>query len=146
MKKSNNILFFLLIPIIIIIDRLTKAYFTKQSCFFLFCIKPSANFGVSFGLFGGFTILLIIIAIIVLLAILYFYFMANKKLTKLSKIALCFLFAGTLSNLLDRIIFGYILDWLTFSFVNFPAFNLADVSNVTGALLLIIFLLRKNKI
>lgn len=141
--KKNSILFFVLVSLIIILDRLTKAFFTKQDCFFIFCIKPSANFGASFGLFNGLTILLIIIAVIVLLAVLYFYF-TSKKLTKIARIALCLLFAGTLSNLLDRIIFGYIIDWLTFSFISFPAFNLADISNIIGALFLVIFLLKIN--
>lgn len=143
-KRINNKFFFILVPLIIIFDRLTKAYMTKQSCFFLICIKPSVNFGASFGLFTGFTFLLIIIAIAVLLIILFFYFIANKKLNNLSKVAFILLFAGTLSNLIDRIFFGYIIDWLTFSFVTFPAFNLADVSNIVGALLLVIFLI-KNK-
>jgi signal peptidase II len=148
MKQSiRNSLFFILVSLIILIDRVTKDYMIKESCFFLFCIKPSINFGASFGLFSGLTLLLIIIAVIVLLLILYFYFIANKKINNLVTIALILLFAGTLSNLIDRILFGYILDWLTFSFMSFPAFNLADVSNIIGALLLVIFLFqKKNKI
>ncbi len=146
MRILKKKFFFILAPLIIIIDRLTKAVFTEKVCFFLFCIKPSINFGASFGIFSGLTILLVIIAVIVLLLILYFYFIADKKLNNLARTAMIFLFAGTLSNVLDRIFFGYILDWLTFSFVSFPAFNLADVSNTIGALLLVIFLLKRNKI
>ena len=129
----------------VIIDRLSKAYFTEQGCFFLFCIKPSVNFGASLGLFTGWTALLIIIGFLVLATIVYFYFIVGKKINNLARIALILLFAGTLSNLLDRILFGYVIDWLTFSFVYFPAFNIADASNLLGALLLVIFLFKKEK-
>lgn len=145
MKIMKRNLFFLLVPIIIILDRLSKAYFIKQGCFFLFCIKPSVNFGASLGLFTGWTVLLVIIAMAVLLIIIYFYFIVGKNIDNLAKIALILLFSGTLSNLLDRILFGYVIDWLTFSFFYFPAFNLADVSNILGALLLVIFLFKKEK-
>lgn len=141
MKK---ILFFVLVFLITTIDRLSKAFFVKQSCFLIFCIKPSINFGASFGLFNGFNWLLVLIALVVLGLIVYFFFISRKKIDNLAQVALICLFAGTLGNLLDRIFFGYVFDWLTFSFVNFPAFNLADLSNLVGVILLAIFLFKGN--
>ncbi len=139
MKK---VLFFLYVLLIAIADRLSKAFFTDNFCFLIFCIKPSINFGASFGLFNGVTWLLILVALVVMGLISYFFFSSKKKLDKLAQIALICLFAGTLGNLLDRIFFGYVFDWLTFSFVSFPAFNLADLSNLAGVILLAIFLFK----
>lgn len=143
-KYHKSCLFLILVALIVIIDRITKAIFIEKSCLFLFCVKPSINFGASLGILQGLTWLLVIIGVVVLLLILYFYFIGDKKLNMIARISLALLFAGTLGNFLDRLFFGYVLDWLTFSFINFPAFNIADMSNLVGAILLVIFLLKKK--
>jgi signal peptidase II len=143
-KEIKRDVFLILVPLVFVIDRLTKIFFSNESCFFLFCIHPSKNPGASFGLFSGYNLFLIVVGIAVLVVILYYYFVMNDKINKFVTISLALLFAGTIGNLVDRIFLGYIMDWLTFSFLHFPAFNLADVSNVIGAFMLIIFLLKKE--
>ncbi|MFH1823507.1 MAG: signal peptidase II [archaeon] len=139
---NKKVLFFSLVVLLVLIDRILKITLVKSSCFFLFCIKPTINFGASFGLFSGLTWLLVIIGVLVLGIIGYFYI---KYKDRLLQIALIFLFSGTLGNLIDRIFYGYVLDFIGFSFIpTFPAFNLADVLNLVGAIMLIIFLFRKK--
>jgi len=130
-------------PLLLILDRITKIFFVEPGCFFLFCIKPSTNMGASFGLLNGWLVLLILIAIAVLVVIIFIYFFSKAKLNKAMLIALIFLFSGTLGNLIDRIFYGYVLDWLTFNFT-FPAFNLADIFNTTGVIILVIELIKPD--
>ena len=143
--KEKLLLFLTFIATIFIIDRVTKLI---SQCFggcFIFCIKYSTNYGAAFNLLSGFIwirIFLTIIALFVLFFTAFFYFKI-KKFTYVHT-GLIFLFAGTLGNLVDRVFFGYVIDFLTFSFIPFPAFNLADISNLAGVIILIVYLLKKK--
>ncbi len=60
---------------------------------------------------------------------------------KLRKIALCAVFAGALGNYIDRIQYGYVVDFLDFHYYEvyaWPAFNVADMSIVCGVTVLIL--------
>lgn len=56
---------------------------------------------------------------------------------RISQIAVTFMIAGGLGNLISRILNGAVIDFIDFSF--WPSFNLADTYLVTGALLIIVF-------
>ena len=68
--------------------------------------------------------------------------------SRLKSAATSLLYAGILGNLLDRIIFGYVRDYLHFTFFgySFPIFNLADVFIVCGAILFIILIFKEEMI
>lgn len=111
--------------IVIIIDRIFKTYFSSNE-FFIF--KYSLNTGAAFNILKGWNTFLIIFGLIVIFVILYYR--NNKKF----EIGLSFLLGGTLSNVIDRILFNGVIDYIHL-FNNI--FNLADVSNIIGALILI---------
>ena len=58
-----------------------------------------------------------------------------RKISEQEQLALSFILAGTFGNLFDRIFRGFVIDFIDFGF--WPAFNIADISNVIGALLLV---------
>ena len=101
------------------------------------------NFGVSFGLFSGYIShwILIFIALIVVILIIY----SNKQLEKL---AYFFVIIGALSNIIDRLINSYVVDFILLHYKNFywPAFNLADIYITIGIIMLIIsfFIVTEN--
>lgn len=153
-KKNNNennneklkfLLFFVIVFSVLILDRCTKFLSNFiYGCFF-FCMKRSINYGAAFNLLQGFDwarALLIIVALAVLFITACFYFKVRGKGS--FHFGLAFLFAGTLCNMLDRIFYSYVIDWLSFSFLPVPAFNIADISNIAGVILLIIVLLKKK--
>jgi signal peptidase II len=146
MPKNNfkKIIFFILVAsAIFALDRITK--FSPEKCFSFICAERTINKGAALSLFSNFSMInpvLIAVAFAVLFLTAFFYFRIKKF--GLLHVGLALLFAGTLGNLIDRISFSYVIDFIKFSFLPiFPAFNLADVANVIGALLLIIALLRK---
>ncbi len=52
-------------------------------------------------------------------------------------VSLCMIISGTIGNFIDRVLLGYVRDFLTFDFVNFAVFNFADVCLTVGVVLLI---------
>lgn len=119
---------YLRVLILVILDLLTKQLFGK--------IK---NYGAAFGLFKGFNWLFIVIGFLVVSVIIYYKNKVNKKIFW----GLCFLLAGTIGNLIDRIVFGYVRDFIQISI--WPSFNLADVFNIIGILLILVYSKKKAK-
>ena len=105
------------------------------------------NFGVSFGLFSRYIShwILIFIALIVVILIIYLSIKSNKQLEKL---AYFFVIIGALSNIIDRLINSYVVDFILLHYKNFywPAFNLADIYITIGIIMLIIsfFIVTEN--
>jgi|GEM_PF-7070767 len=138
-QKRKYPIYFLILIAIFLIDRLTKTFF-QDSCFGFICIKKAINMGAAFGILKGYTSLFIIVAILVLVAIQLI--LIYKKISLKTKLALTLIAAGTLSNLLDRVLYNHVID--VFSILNSPSFNIADLSNVVGAIMLLSVLLKKK--
>ena len=105
------------------------------------------NYGVSFGLLSGVLShwLLVILAFCIVLVILYLMIVAKKKLEKL---AYFIIITGAISNILDRAINGYVVDFILIHYENYywPAFNLADIYITIGIIMLIISFLNNKKL
>lgn len=103
-----------------------------------FSITFAKNTGVAFSLLEGKVPLVIIMTSIIIILIL-----KNIKTTNSNKYEIiCYglIIGGALGNLIDRIIYGYVIDFLDFNLFgySFPIFNLADTAIVIGILTLII--------
>ncbi len=86
------------------------------------------NYGASFGMLQGQRWLFILISIIVIGIILYYW--------KQKELALSFILGGTIGNLIDRIFFGSVTDFIHIPLFA-PWFNVADVANTIGGILLV---------
>ncbi len=126
----------ILILVLIGIDRTTK-YLSIDKSFSI--INYTKNTGALFGLFKGNMLILIILSIIILIFILYLLIFLEIK----QKIALIFIFSGILSNLIDRIFYGYVTDFIDLKF--WPVFNFADVFGIIGITMLIITMIKPQK-
>ena len=107
-----------------------------------FYITPYHNPGVAWGLFSN--RLIIIILITVLLGLIIYRFIFTFKQNKRNIWAFGLLIGGMTGNLLDRILFGYVRDFLDFRFwsYKYPIFNIADSAIVIGVGLLIIAIIK----
>lgn len=101
------------------------------------------NSGAAWGIFSGRSIFLIIISIIVIALFIAFYVLRLRKFKdKISlwlSVSLGFIAGGCFGNLIDRIAFGYVRDFINFDFMNFPVFNVADICLTVGIILLFIY-------
>ena len=104
------------------------------------------NTGAAWGIMANKTYLLIILSIIVLIII--YRYMYSFKLNKRNLLAFGLLLGGIVGNLLDRVIFGYVRDFLDFKIFgyNFPIFNISDCAIVIGIFLLIIAIFKKEEV
>lgn len=102
------------------------------------------NFGISFGLFSGLISpwLLIIIGLLVVGFIFYLMKSASDMFEEWSFLIII---SGALSNIIDRIFNGYVIDFIYFHYKYFfwPAFNFADIYITIGIIMIVINILRK---
>ena len=75
-----------------------------------------------------------------IVAIIVFMVIAQPK-DKLLRVALALVCAGGIGNMIDRIFLGYVIDFLEFTFIDFPIFNGADSFVSIGAVLLMLYLI-----
>lgn len=91
------------------------------------------NTGSIFGLWKGFNLQMIFLSLIVLGFILYYWY----ELKVHEKFYFLLIIGGILGNLIDRILYGYVIDFINFSF--WPAFNIADAAITIGVISLVIY-------
>lgn len=108
-----------------------------------FYITEVKNTGGAWGIFSGNVFLLAIISIVVVI-VLYYFLREEKKLTKLSITYYAMLFAGIIGNFIDRLVNGFVIDYLNFYIFgyDYPVFNIADIFIVLGIILMIIDVIR----
>lgn len=124
----------ILIFIVFLIDQLTKYYFYGKNFDFIsnvFGVTSTTNTGALFGIFKGYNLILIFVSI----AIIFLCFKWLKE-KSFNYVPLSFIIGGAFGNLVDRLIFGYVRDFLDFKI--WPVFNFADTI-ITIAIVLIIW-------
>lgn len=149
-KKYLYIIDFLIFVFLVSLDRISK---------FLAVIKlkshPSMpvingvlefhyleNEGAAFGLLKNQRLFFILVGIIVFLTIIYaIHKSAPSRKSIPQNICLVLIAGGSIGNFIDRIYYGYVIDFIYFSSINFPVFNVADVFVSFGTILLIIFIM-----
>ncbi|MAV63618.1 MAG: signal peptidase II [Candidatus Marinimicrobia bacterium] len=97
------------------------------------------NYGVSFGILSNAVPhwFLIIIGLLIVFLIFYLMYISRKKSEKL---AYFIIIIGAISNILDRTINTYVIDFISIHYGNYywPAFNLADIYITIGIIMLLV--------
>lgn len=81
------------------------------------------------------------IAIIVLPIVLYRF----RKLHVLFGTSMSLIIGGAVGNMIDRLFLGYVVDFLEFTFIDFPVFNIADICIVVGTFMMAAYILFFDK-
>lgn len=98
------------------------------------------NSGSAFGLFKGFNLFFILFSAAVIAIVLY-YSKKIKETERALQFAVGLLLGGTMGNLMDRIFYGSVIDFLDFRI--WPVFNVADSAVTISVIFLIILLWKK---
>lgn len=101
------------------------------------------NRGAAFGIFKNKKLFLVGLTSIVIALMLY-YLLKNKGLSKYIKLSLIMIISGAIGNLIDRIMKGYVIDFIHFYIKNifdWPVFNFADILVVCGTIMLSIIIM-----
>ncbi len=149
--KWHNVVFFLVALLILAADQLSKTWIRVnlprgQSLFDIGFLRITNlhNTGAVFGLFPNQSFVLTIIACIGVSALLSCVFLSHRCLpfldNMLGKIAFGLVLGGTLGNLVDRLRFGYVTDFIDFRI--WPTFNIADAAITIGVIIVAYSFLR----
>lgn len=104
------------------------------------------NYGGALGILNNQRFFFIFISgLFVCLIVFFICVLPGKPNFRSLNIWLTFILAGTASNMLDRIIYGYVLDYIYISKIEFPVFNLSDIWISFGAIFTILIVLFKLK-
>ena len=106
----------------------------------VFSITYTENRGVAWGLFSGKTLGIIITSIAFVL-ILVIWDIFNTDDHPLNFIGFSLILSGAIGNFVDRIFFGYVRDFFSFDFMDFPIFNFADICITIGCVLYVIYVI-----
>lgn len=111
-----------------------------------FYLTKAYNKGAAWSILGGQRLFLILVALVTI-ALLFIYVKKNNITKKSNIIAFSLIIGGASGNLIDRILYGHVVDFLDFVIINydFPIFNLADTFIVIGVILLVIGTYRKEE-
>lgn len=109
--------------------------------FDFFNIVRAWNTGVSFSMLNdyGRTGMWILIIMALLIVAMLFYWLKNEK-DKITQVALGLIMGGALGNVIDRVIYGAVFDFLDFHIgdTHWPAFNIADSCICVGAMIIVL--------
>ena len=95
------------------------------------------NAGAAFGIFQGGRWFFLVFALVIMIAIAVYYVkLPISPVYNAVRFALILIAAGGIGNSIDRLLNGFVVDFLRFDFINFPIFNVADIYVVCGTILL----------
>ena len=127
--------------LVVLVDRLTKIFFTSllapseslpviKNVFHFSLVH---NTGIAFGLFRDNGAVFLVIPVIAIGLLIYniYYYHKFGELDRLYIVAFSLILGGAIGNLIDRIILGYVIDFIDFRI--WPVFNVADSAITLGA-------------
>jgi len=149
--KIQTKLYFLSLSIfIILIDQFTKylmfynykKFINKD--FLLFRLDFVKNYGAAFNIFSGNRIFLSLVSIFFSILLICLIFRKNT-LNSIDLYSYSFILGGTIGNGIDRIYKGFVVDFINLNIINFPVFNIADISINIGFIFLLYNIFKNNR-
>lgn len=145
------ILFFIVVLIIPVADQIIKFWIKNNiygSCVIdtkipFLKLTYLKNFGAALGAFIGGRYFFVCMSIIVISVLLYFIFI-KKVRDKAFILASSFIIGGGIGNIIDRVFFGYVIDYLKILFFS-PVCNLSDYFISMGIAIMIFYIFKNNK-
>ena len=149
-KIKTKLYFVSLSIFIVLIDQFTKylMFYNKKlfinKDFLLFKLDFIKNYGAAFNIFSGSRIFLSLISILFSILLIYLIFRKNT-LNSFDLYSYSFILGGTFGNGIDRIYKGFVVDFINLNIINFPVFNIADISINIGFIILLYNIFKNNR-
>ncbi|MGM0507615.1 MAG: signal peptidase II [Fusobacteriota bacterium] len=138
--------YYLITLVVVILDQISKYLIVKKFSVGetipiiedFFHLTYVENKGVAFGFFYGHVTIFAFIAVISIIGIILYIHKQDEEHSLYSKIGFMFILGGAIGNLGDRIIRGYVVDFIDFRGIWPYIFNIADVAINIGVILILI--------
>jgi signal peptidase II len=149
-NEASGLRWLWLAAVIFIIDQLTKYWTVKTLALHesyqvlsFFNFTYARNYGAAFSFLGdagGWQKYLFTAIAFVVSAYLVYLLKHNRQAQYWSNIAFALILAGAIGNVTDRLMFGYVVDFLDFDlgFYRWPTFNVADIAIFIGAAMILL--------
>lgn len=152
-KKLHYSMFLIYLILLIAVDQITKYIARTNLAAGDIDIIPGVlqlhllfNAGAAFSILTGKNIFFYIITpVVVAVIIVLFIKLPFEERFLPMAFALASIVAGAIGNYIDRLIFGKVTDFIYFSLINFPVFNVADIYVTLSVIFLLILILFKYK-
>ena len=151
MKKTKSLIFaFIGILILLTVDfiskRLALEYLVRGMRINLIKgilgLHYVENTGAAFGVLSGKLLPIVLLTPLIVILVMCLYVKSIDKARLKAFRIFCLLFvAGSLGNFVDRVFYGFVVDFFEFQFVNFPVFNVADIYLTFSTLLMLALIL-----
>lgn len=147
--KRNSIIYLLIIAVGIYLDQLSKALVVKYLMPIydlpliegVFHLTYSENRGAAFGILSDNRWIFMIFSSVMIVALSVYLFYPKKEAGLLFSIGTAMVVSGGIGNMIDRVVLGYVVDFLNFELINFAIFNVADSFVCVGAGMMVLSLL-----
>ena len=149
-KIKNKLYFFFFSVFIIAVDQFTKYFIFynfklfENKDLFLFRLDFVKNYGAAFNLFSGSRTFLSLISILFSIILIYIILRINSS-NIVELYAYSLILGGSVGNGIDRIFNGFVIDFINLNFINFPVFNIADISINIGFIIILFRIFKNNR-
>ena len=145
MKDKKTCIFYFLMTIILLdfgnqIRKISYSPYLENVENPIFSIVHANNTGSAFSLFQNQTLILAIFGILVVLFVAYQIFRNVSFQDKTQLLSMTLFSAGTLGNVIERLQYKYVVDYIKLNFIDFPIFNAFDIMICIGIFLYCIYL------
>lgn len=146
---KNTLLYMLIAAAVVIIDQITK----KLAVLYLMPIGDYPlwkgvlhltyveNTGAAFGMMRDKRWIFMLLSSVAIVAVAAVMIAFSRHITPLLGVSLAFIIGGGIGNMIDRLLFGYVVDFINFELINFAVFNGADSFICVGAGLMLIYMI-----
>ncbi|MBQ4617564.1 MAG: signal peptidase II [Clostridia bacterium] len=105
----------------------------------VFSFRYTVNTGAAWSMFDGQSWLLIGVTSVMVIGLMVVLLSGRFRKHKMANVGAVLVVAGGIGNLIDRLCYGYVVDFIKFDFMDFPIFNVADIFVVLGAVTLFVY-------
>ncbi len=160
-KRINKTVYIfqaIILALFVVIDQVTKVLARTKlvdesghsKSFYLIknvlCFHYLENRGSVWGILQGKINFLLIVSIFLFVILVYVYVKIPKTTHYLVLLWVdVFMLVGAVGNTIDRIVFGYVTDFIYFELINFPIFNFADICITLAAVFTVVLILTRYK-
>jgi signal peptidase II len=138
------VLYYVIALIVIALDQATKYAVVKKMALGesiplipgVFHLTSHRNMGAAFGILQNQRWLFVVITLVVVAGIIVTLYRIGRKLP-VTSLGLALVLGGAIGNFIDRVSTGQVVDFLDFTLINFPIFNVADSAITIGVVLLL---------
>lgn len=143
-RKKTFSIFIPLAVVLVVADQLAKAWASSAleqgaATYDLGLVDLTLvhNAGAAFGMGQGNGIFFVSMAVVICIAAVLWLIFAKRK-NVFEVVGLSLIVAGGIGNCIDRLAMGYVVDFIRFTFIDFPVFNVADICVTCGVVVFLV--------